>query len=94
MGNSETKLHDEVKFPRVNVEPIEIERVGEFGSYNDPENPRPGYYIRKPSKTKPGSVFYRGKLIKNADAGTFRKLGQGRAQDKNHLYYKGQVVKN
>ena len=64
-----------------------------FGSYKDPNNPRPGYFIRKVSR-KPKEVYYKGKLLEGVDIETFVKLGKGRAIDKNGFFYKGKRVNN
>ena len=85
MGNTQTS-----ETPQVVTKPkVEAEKVDNFGSYNDPENPRPGYYLLKTKK----QVFYRGKLMPKVDFETFKKLGQGLAEDKNNKYLKGVIVK-
>jgi len=86
MGNFETKPETKT----VVKHETKIENVKDFGSYNDPENPRPGYYKVKSKR----QVFYRGKLMPKADFETFKKMGQGYAQDKNNRYYRGERVKN
>jgi len=89
MGNIETKN------PNPNVVTKQTHTINDdnteavFGSYNDPENPRPGYYIHKTKR----EVFYRGKIMKCVDFDTFKKLRQGYAEDKNNKYYKGDIVK-
>lgn len=59
-----------------------------FGSYKDEKNPRPGYY------TTPFAVYYRAKKIMAVHVPSFRKLKFGWAIDKDHVYYKGIIVKN
>lgn len=92
--NSEpkTKPNSKPKFGKLVVNQegnIQVE-PDSFGSYKNPENPRPGYYINK----RKGQVYYRGRIISGADSETFRKLGQGRAEDKNYKYLKGEIVKS
>jgi hypothetical protein len=87
MGNIETKNDS----PNVTTKPTETDdNEVVFGSYNDPENPRPGYYIHKTKR----KVFYRGKPMTEVDFDTFKKLRQGYAEDKNNRYYKGSTVKS
>lgn len=89
MGNTGTKSF--VESSKVKIQAGDnLETVGDFGSYKDPKNPRPGYYIQKRKK----EVYYRGSLIKQADAETFVKLGKGYAKDKNHNYFEGKIVTN
>lgn len=90
MGNVDTK--PDMVPPSVNttISNIEVGKAENFGSYNDPEHPRPGYYLHKGKR----QVFYRGKLLPKADFDTFKKLGQGYAEDKNYKYFKGKIVKN
>lgn len=92
MGNTETKSFVTAKeSSKIEVQNGDrLETVGDFGSYKNPKNPRPGYYIQKRKK----EVYYRGNLIKEADSSTFVKLGQGRAKDKNHNYFEGKIVTN
>jgi hypothetical protein len=58
-----------------------------FGSYKDPNNARPGYFVT------PSQVLYRGTEI-NATPSNFQKLGKSWAKDQNYVFFKGQVVKN
>lgn len=57
-----------------------------FGSYNNPSNPRPGYYKIA------GNVFYRGQQMNGTDYNSFVKLGSSWAKDKSSVYYKGKTI--
>lgn len=87
MGNDQTKPVT----PQVITKPNDGNKKynDSFGSYNDPENPRPGYYKLKSKR----QVYYRGKWMPEVDFDTFVKLGKGYAEDKNGKYYRGKIVK-